>query len=473
MNAFSPKKEKLAWGFLLIFLFIAAFSFRFYLLFTDFWLDEIWSLFLALRSKNLFEIATTHYDNNHLLNTFYLYFLGMRDEWISYRLFAFFSGVGSLIMTYLIFRNKEKRALLTSLLLVSFSALHIVYSTEARGYGPMLFFALLTFYLFQKMKKEKAWIYIIGFNASAVLGFLSHFTYIHLYAGLAAWQIYDMYASKMKLRKGIIEFTTCNLVPGLLVVFLYISHIRYIGIGGGPRFGTLELWTRIFSQFVGYFDSHILSLIGLATFIGIFVFEVTYLIKTKNSLWVFYLVSLILSPALLFIIKKPDCVYVRYMLVNIFVFLFLMSQFFSRIYKNRKFGKFLYFGFLGFYLLGNGIHIKNLFDEGRGHYLDALKYIESHTRRETIIISSDYDFRTKMMIGFYSKYIRSKRLLYFTENSWSFDGSTDRPEWVITHDFARKPQVPSSVGPKGGYLWEKSYFYAGFSGWNWHIYHEK
>ena len=51
------------------------------------WLDEIWSVELARQASSVYEIFTRfRVDNNHLLNTLWLYSIGPADVWILYRL---------------------------------------------------------------------------------------------------------------------------------------------------------------------------------------------------------------------------------------------------------------------------------------------------------------------------------------------------------------------------------------------------
>ena len=45
----------------------------------DLWLDEIWSLLFVRASRSVTDLfARFRHDNNHLLNTLFLYYLGER-----------------------------------------------------------------------------------------------------------------------------------------------------------------------------------------------------------------------------------------------------------------------------------------------------------------------------------------------------------------------------------------------------------
>src|SRR5438128_1765967 len=72
---------------------VAAAAVRFACLFGDLWLDEIWSLRLLETVRSPVEILTRLlHDNNHPLNSLFLYLLmPAKAEW-TYRLFSWATG---------------------------------------------------------------------------------------------------------------------------------------------------------------------------------------------------------------------------------------------------------------------------------------------------------------------------------------------------------------------------------------------
>ncbi len=70
-------------------------------LFTELWVDEVWSLrdVLALQSwTDIF--VTLRIDNNHHLNGLWLYWLGSGQHQALYRLLAFVSGLGTVVIAW-------------------------------------------------------------------------------------------------------------------------------------------------------------------------------------------------------------------------------------------------------------------------------------------------------------------------------------------------------------------------------------
>src|SRR4029077_19307910 len=113
---------------------------------NDLWLDEIWSLDLVREIRSPIEVFTKiHHDNNHYLNSLFMYFTGQRGNWPGYRIPAVVAGCGTVILAWLIGLRRNKSAALFSMLIVAFSYVLVLYSSEARGYGSLIFFCFLCF----------------------------------------------------------------------------------------------------------------------------------------------------------------------------------------------------------------------------------------------------------------------------------------------------------------------------------------
>ena len=68
-------------------------------LFNDLWLDEVWTWFSARKLTSPVEVFTAiHHSNNNHLNTLFFQLLGEHWPGAVYRLPAFASGVGGLVL---------------------------------------------------------------------------------------------------------------------------------------------------------------------------------------------------------------------------------------------------------------------------------------------------------------------------------------------------------------------------------------
>src|SRR5262245_32744879 len=118
---------------------LAAAALRVRALYTDFWLDEIFSLDgLARHATSVWDIffsTALKHDNNHHLNTLVLYVLRDRDSWVTMRVPAFVAGLIVVALAFVIARRRSSIEGLFAGALVACSFTMAVYSTEARGYA--------------------------------------------------------------------------------------------------------------------------------------------------------------------------------------------------------------------------------------------------------------------------------------------------------------------------------------------------
>ena len=127
---------------------IAAAALRLPGIFTDFWLDEIWSLNIAKSVHSPADVVLSEaarIDNNHPLNTWYLYALGDVRHWWLYRLPALATGIASVIVVAHAMWRRSATEAIAAALIVALSFPLVFYSSEARGYGLAVFFALVWF----------------------------------------------------------------------------------------------------------------------------------------------------------------------------------------------------------------------------------------------------------------------------------------------------------------------------------------
>ena len=166
---------------------------------NELWLDEIWSWYLAGKISRPMEIFTKiHMDNNHYLNTLYLYLIGPRRSWLQYRMLSVVAGVGTVALAGLIGRRRNTASGLLAMLLTASSYVLILYASEARGYATAVFFSFLSFYLLDRYLETRRWPLALMFSLSAVLGFLSHMVFLGFYAAALVWSGYRL----MKSRRG-------------------------------------------------------------------------------------------------------------------------------------------------------------------------------------------------------------------------------------------------------------------------------
>src|SRR5205085_12217207 len=98
---------------------------------------------IARSSQSLGQAALTPSDNNHPLNTIWLYLVGERRHWEVYRIPAMLSGTVAVAVIAMLLRRDGKAASIIGAVLAGSSYFLVHYGSEARGYAPAMMFALL------------------------------------------------------------------------------------------------------------------------------------------------------------------------------------------------------------------------------------------------------------------------------------------------------------------------------------------
>jgi hypothetical protein len=439
----------------------------------DFWLDEIWSLNHALAVSSPVQILTRiHHDNNHIINTLYMYVLGDRTYWPVYRLLALATGTLTVVLAALLTLSRDRVEAISAALLIGFSYVFVFYSSEARGYAPAVFFALLGYYAITRFLERKSWVAAGLFGLAVVGGFLSHLTFVHFYVGVLIWSVYELVRQRLGLRRTLVYGLSCHAVPILFFALLYYVDIRHITVGGGP----LRPWAAVLSQAVavtlGAPTTGPVAVVadlaaGLLVFAGLLLF-----LRAGSGRWLFFAIVLLVSPALMLVLARPEFLHMRYFLVSLCFLLLLLAHLLARCWRQGTAGKVLYGSILLAVGIGNAGHMVRFAQGGRGEYLEALRYMAAQTAGPVIEIGGDSEFHNKTLIDFYRRCLPAgKEVRYYEPEEWPPGG----PEWHIIHrqqpGYQPKPELTAFYGIR--YVLAKEFRYSGLSGYHWFIYRLK
>ena len=161
--------------------------------FNDLWLDEIWSIKIAgLVSAPLDVFTKLHHEINHYFNTLWLWSVGNRGNWPGYRIPSLVAGIGTVVMAGLIGLRRNKTNAVISMLVVGFSYVMILYSSEARGYAMAVFFSLLSYYALENYLDKSRGLWAIIFSISGILGIISQPIFISFLLAAFAWSVYQL-----------------------------------------------------------------------------------------------------------------------------------------------------------------------------------------------------------------------------------------------------------------------------------------
>lgn len=464
------KSGKIDARFIIPTIFMIAISVRFPLIFSDFWLDEIWSfnLMKGIVQSPVDILTKIHHDNNHWLNTFFMYMTGDPFHWFVYRIPALLAGVFSIILVGRIASSRGKSESIIATLLFGLSYLQVLYSTEARGYGFVVFFSLLSFYAMERFMAEKSWTSNCLFCLSAVFGFLSHLTFIHVYFALLLWSVYRFHKESRPWGNLFIDLFRCHAVPTLFLGVLYFIDIRHMSIGGG-NYQSLPVVIRNTITFtLGAANSGTIAIFATIFATLVFLSGLILLWREKADQWIFFATVIFLSPFLLLLLMTPRVLFIRYFLVCVTFFLLLLSYILGYCWRLGKPGQAICAIVVLLVCFGNTLQIADLLQKGRGHYKDALIYMAEQNDGDSITIGSDHDFRNRVLLDFYARYLpEDKQIEYFAEERWQHGN----PQWFITHHSGRDYQPPSTLIVKEhSYVLDREYRFSKLSGWHWFIY---
>jgi hypothetical protein len=443
---------------------------------SDLTLDEIVSLNQVSGISSPAEIFTKlHLDNNHYLNSLWLYLAGPRGNWPGYRITSMLAGIGTVLMAWLICRRRSPANAWIAMLLTGFSYVLILYSDQARGYSCQVFFAFLSYHLLDIYLENRKPMIAVLFWFSAILGFLSHLDFVTFFGAVALWSAVRLFQLRLTPRRIVCALLLCFAVPALFLAGLYLVDIRYMTFLGGTPTATL---------FNGYSTSLAWVLPPLAQGIGTLVMFIAVaagllaggwlLWREKSDSLIFFLGVILWFPCLLVIARGASLLYVRYFITGIAFALLLLSIPLASLWSHSARGRALCMALLLAYGIANGRCILILLRDGQGEYSDAVRIMMKQSTRPVITISGDLDFRINTVLQFYcGQLLVDRKEHYYSSGNWLPGG----PEWMVYQKESDEPPVPKRTtiadGQRNLYVLVKIIPAAPLAAQHWFLYHNK
>ena len=440
---------------------LAAAALRLPGLFTDFWLDEIWTLKIVLGMDSGWDVFhEVRHSNNHHLNTLIFYALGDLEHWSLYRVHSLLAGVASVALAFRIGARRGGTEAFVGGALCATSYLLIHFSSEARGYALMIFFALASFSLLEGLPDSRARRRLVLFWICACLGFLSHLMYLHVFAAAGVWMALRLWRSG-DLLAGLVRLFA---VPALFLLLLYWFDVRLTKIGDGPELVATEIFVRAASYAVGGPASGPLATGAALAALVLFGGGVAWWARESRDEWVFLAIAIFVSPALTFLVIRPEVFFARYFLVSTVFGLVALAGPIAWGLQRAGAPRLLAGTLMAAMLLGNGLNVARFYRDGRGDYLETLRMIADSAGSHLPTVGSDHRFRNHNVIRFYNRYIPVDRQLVYQEQD-------EYPEWWLAHRIGELGDVATTRAGNGR-IYELVHVarYADLSGWHWLLY---
>lgn len=448
---------------------------------NDLWLDEIWSLSSVRRISDVWQVFTSiHVDNNHYLNSLWMFVFRAHGDWIGFRVPAMVAGIGCVAMAAAIAGRKNQPAFWFATILAAFSYFQILYSSEARGYSEVLFFAFVCFYSLERWLEDGRTSRAVLYAFSASLGFAANLTFLSFYCAAVLWSAWRVSRFNLTPGKKILRMLACHGAPAIFLAWIYIIDIRKMVLGGG----TLTTLSAAFAESLAW------AFGGLPGNLAMEAATLTSAVMLGAGIWVlwrrrsdeclFYAAAIVVFPLLLVIGHRSSVIYVRYFIIGMGFLLILAALVLGEIWARGWEGRLVCLVFLAVYLTVNGRDSARLMEFGRGNYREAVRFMVQSTKGPVISIGSDHDYRVSFVLQFYVDLAMEdnsiqisgdKTVEYYDRNRWPAKG----PEWFIEHreTWRGNPSAPGTFNDGAGNHYDlvKTIPSAPLSGLAWFIYH--
>ncbi len=472
----------------------------------DLWLDEIWTLNITSEMDHAYLIFWGPYlDNNHFLNTFYVYLVGTESSAAVLRGLAVASGIASVAVAGLIGLRRSRREALINMLLFGLSYAMVHYASEARGYGPMILFILLGFYWLDGELEAPRRRHRFLFAGAVVLGFLSQPIFVAIIACFGFWFFFDRLRSTRNLRRssdGCVEFFLPTVVLfGSLFVSMGFAFVKqgidFAGIpptydGDKPLVFAIRSGHLFLLEF-GVPLSVPPSVVSVAVLV-IALSAIVLLLRRGDSRALFYLVTVLLVPAVLFVIPSPVPIQIRFFILIGVPVLLLTGQCLAWATRTNLIARVGAGVFLGLFVLGNSMHLSSFLEFGRGNYSAAVQLMEQQATGRPVTVGGPDSFSMFMLVDHYSgRSIHDGEFQLIDQEHWG----ACAPQWLIipsyVQDFDPAPTLSieapimsetpeahaiSCSNPENAeqessnlsYGLKGVYRFWGLSGWHWALY---
>ncbi len=402
----------------------------------------------------------------------YLYCVGFWGNWPGYRIISLVTGIGTVAVAGLIGRRRNTASALMATLLVGFSYVLVLYSSEARGYASVIFFSLLSFYCLDCYLENRRWQAALCYSLSTIFGLLSHLTFVSFLLAAMVWSGCRLIKLHVRRKQLVVAFLSCHGAAIVLLGVLYLVDIRHMVFGGGTPTSLSSAYAAALTWALGApFGNSLLILTCLGAVL-VFAAGIRMLWRQRADSLVFYVGVIPLFPLLLTAVQGSDVIYVRYFIVAIAFFLILFSFVLADLYA-RGGGKTICGVLLVAYLAANGRHMASLFEFGRGSYCEAIRFLAKESDRQIVTVGSDHDDAIGWTLPFYAWAAGCKKVKYYQQGHWPRQG----PEWVISgresfdDPLPRASQLRDDAGNR--YEFVKTFPTAPLSGLHWLIYHNQ
>lgn len=405
----------------------------------DLWLDEIWSLDLALGMNAWHEAFwKVIHDNNHPLNTIFLFLVGDGQQPWTYRLSSIAAGtLGIIIAGWTLARDGAGR-MLTAMLLTAVLYPLVHFGSEARGYALMILFAYVAFGAVDRARHNPYRVrWLFGF--AVMMGAVSHLAILPI-------------AFMMSVAYGLREWRAGRTLWGAFKVTFYFAAPAAGGLavaGAGIAYGLNHITTGWYGGrattcpsegcFIAALDDIIrftsggfgggLSGLHAGLFTILIIGAVLWLMLVGQGRAYLY-AALFIGVALIYLaLGQPNVPYGRYFIGVIAFVPLIIADVMGELRTRSKLGRLFMAAIILALILANAWSITQFQRVGRGDYNEAYDLIINNSHEDVITIGSDMTFRFAKVFDHMARQKGFTRSLQYVEPA---NVSKEKPDWLVT-----------------------------------------
>lgn len=433
----------------------------------DISLDEIWTheLLVGITSVDQVLWKVSH-DNNHFLNSAWLYFTGPDASPPVQRALSIVLGTASVFAATAVTADRGRTTQLIAALLFAVSYPMVQFGSEARGYAGLVLFSLLAIWAVQRRLDGLGNTLVL--SAVILMGFLSHLTMAATVLSLVIWAFWVLHRRGHGLRTAVIG-TVRIFLPPFIALLPLAGCMAYAAWNYGVTIGGVSPFS-VASFFSGY-GKITAFLLGAPNALPYWVFVVlafgTVLLSAKvapNRRTLLYSLGAIGFPLVLLAMRLPNLEFPRYYTLAVIMLMLATSEMIGQMLEaggRRRISAALV---LVLYLCSNGLSLWRFLEFGRGSYADVVAEMNWEPNAEYAASSA---FRIQKITNFYQRHSENKATIVRTPQLCE-----KRPEWYVEEVWEAEPYENDFVIPECDLIYDIVMFNRGWglTGVGWALY---
>lgn len=396
----------------------------------DLWLDEIWSLDLVARITSIDQVLwRINHDNNHFLNSAWLYLTGPDASPLVQRAQAILFGAATPLAAAAVLADRGRVTQLTAAMLFAVSYPMVHYGSEARGYSGLILFTLLAVWGLERRLDGRGSGLALAF--AVLFGFLSHLTMAATVLVLVAWTGWTLWRRGDGLARAMTG-TVMTFLPAF-ILFLPLAACMAYGIStygftiGGSTPFSLESFFSGYGGVIRYLSGLLWGVSNgylFAVSLAAVVVGAWFLPGRRSSL---YLIGIVGLPLLMLQLRLPNLQYPRYFLPSAVFALLFLAEWLGRWLGNGGWRRGVAALAVAAYLYGNAISLWRFQEVRRGSNAEIVAEMTLDGKAE---YAASSEFRVPMVLNFFAS--RSGQSVELVAKG---DVCSRRPEWYVAEFF--------------------------------------